>query len=290
MIHALTIDVEDYHNVIARDWLGRDGPPTEAVVLNTQRLLRHLDASNTKATFFVLGEVAETFPELIREIAGLGHELGVHGYCHRQVFKLTPETFRCEVGDAKSRIEDIAQVEVVGHRAPAFSINPDTQWALEVLAELGFRYDSSIFPISGRRYGWPGSPQDIHEMTLPGGRSIIEAPLTTVPILGHRLPACGGGYLRHFPGWVTRWAIRHVQRRRPAIVYMHPYEIEVGCGPLDTSALSPEQARRVHRFHGLQLRNRHTVERKLLRLLGGFEFAPLGRVIALTREGGRGNV
>lgn len=278
-MHALTIDVEDYHNVIARDWLDRDGPPTEAVVSNTQRLLRHLDAFNTRATFFVLGEVAETFPGLIREIAGSGHELGVHGYCHRQVFKLTPETFRSEVGDAKARLEDIAQVEIAGHRAPAFSINPDTQWALEVLAELGFRYDSSIFPISGRRYGWPGFPQDIHEMTLPSGRSIIEAPLTTVSILGRRLPACGGGYLRHLPGWVTRWAIRRVQRWRPAIVYMHPYEIEVGCGLLDTSALLPEQARRVQRFHRLQLRNRHTTERKFLRLLREFHFAPLGEVL-----------
>jgi polysaccharide deacetylase family protein (PEP-CTERM system associated) len=279
MIHALTIDVEDYHNILARDWLGRDGPPTEAVVRNTHWFLDTFASRHVRATFFVLGEVAQTFPHLLRDIAAGGHEVGVHGFFHRQVFKLTPEAFRREICDARAVIEDLAGTCVQGHRAPAFSIMPDTAWALEILAEAGFRYDASIFPIAGRRYGWPGFPPDIHERLLPNGRRIIEAPPSTVSILGKRLPAGGGGYLRHFPGALTCWAIRRIQRCRPAIVYMHPYEIEVDVPPIDTAGLAPQAARRAKRFHRMQLRNRHTVRAKVLRLLAEFEFAPLHTVI-----------
>lgn len=279
MIHALTIDVEDYHNIIARDRLHREGPPTRAVVDNTRRLLALFSRFRTRGTFFVLGEVAVAYPELVREIASGGHELGVHGFYHRQVFKLTPESFRREVSEAKRAIEDISGQEVYGHRAPAFSIMPNTSWALEVLAEAGFTYDSSVFPIKGRRYGWPGFRPDIGIMDLAGGRRIVEAPLSTVSLLGRRLPACGGGYLRHFPGGVTMWAMRKVAQKRPAILYLHPYEIEMDDAALDTGELTPPEARRVRRFHRLQLRNRHTVEPKLVSLLGSFQFAPLMDII-----------
>lgn len=279
-MNALTIDVEDYQNVFARDWLGRDGPPTDAVVTNTGRLLALFAGAEVRGTFFVLGEVAEAFPKLIRDIASAGHELGVHGYYHRQVFKLTPETFRREVADAKARIEDLIGCPVFGHRAPAFSIMPDTRWALDVLADVGFRYDSSIFPIAGRRYGWPGFRSDIHTMTLDGGAEMIEVPLSTVSVLGRRLPACGGGYLRHFPGFVTRWAFRRVQRKRPAVLYMHPYEIELSPPAVETGHLDPDAAHRAKRLHRLQLRNRHTVEAKVRALLSEFQFAPMCEVIA----------
>ena len=279
MINALTIDVEDYQNVFARDWLERDGPPTDAVVTNTRRLLGLFAEAEVRGTFFVLGEVAEGFPQLIRDIASAGHELGVHGYYHRQVFKLTPETFRKEVADAKARIEGLIGCAVMGHRAPAFSIMPDTRWALEVLADVGFRYDSSIFPIAGRRYGWPGFRPDIHGMTLEGGGKIIEVPLSTVSVLGRKLPSCGGGYLRHFPGFVTRWAFRQVQRARPAVLYMHPYEIELSPPDIETSHLDAEAAHRAKRLHRLQLRNRHTVEPKIRALLSAFQFAPMREVI-----------
>ncbi len=279
MIHAFTIDVEDYHNIIARDWLEREGPPTRCVVDNTRRILKWLADRSVRSTCFVLGEVAETFPELVRDIATAGHELGVHGFHHRQLFKLDAASFRREAGDAKKLIEDLTGARVRGHRAPAFSVMPDTAWGLEVLSELGFDYDSSIFPIKGRRYGWPGFPLDIHEVTLPSGRTIIEAPLSTVSLFGRRFPSCGGGYLRHFPSMVTRWAIRRVGRERPAILYMHPYEIESPCPDLPTSHLPPEAARRVRRFHTLQRRNRHTVEQKVIGLLDEFEFGPLGEVI-----------
>ncbi|MBI5762477.1 MAG: DUF3473 domain-containing protein [Planctomycetes bacterium] len=279
MIHAFTVDVEDYHNIIARDWLGREGPPTRAVVENTGRFLAHLAKRHLRGTFFVLGEVAETFPSLIREIAAGGHELGVHGFFHRQVFKLTSGAFRKEVVDAKKLIEDISGQPVRGHRAPAFSIMPNTAWALDVLADAGFAYDSSIFPIAGRRYGWPGFREDIHEVSLADGRKIIEAPMSTVTLFGKRLPACGGGYLRHFPGMITTWALKRIERNRPAIVYTHPYEIELPIGALDTSGLSPADASRVLRFHKLQLRNRGTVERKLAALLDAFRFDTLWNVI-----------
>lgn len=279
MIHAMTIDVEDYHSVFGRDWLERDGPPTEAVVRNTRRMLGWLAERDVRCTCFVLGEVAEAFPGLIREIAAGGHELGVHGYYHRQVFKLNPDSFRREVADAKALIEDIAGSPVSGHRAPAFSIMPETSWALNVLAEVGFEYDSSIYPIKGSRYGWPGFPLDIHEMQLEGGGRIIEAPLSTVSILGRRFPSCGGGYLRHFPGFVTQYAIGRVARNRPAIVYLHPYEIETDSPPIDTSHLPSDRQSQVSQFHNRQLRNRETVQAKVLRLLDEFSFAPLVEII-----------
>lgn len=279
MPNALTIDVEDYHCIVSRDWCGEDMAPTRKVVENTRRMLEWFAARGVLGTFFTVGEVAKTYPELVRQIAAAGHELGVHGFYHRQVFKLDAESFRREVADAKALIEDISGRAVMGHRAPAFSIMPQTEWALEVLAEAGFRYDSSIFPIKGRRYGWPGFRLDIHEIALPSGRSIIEAPLSTVKLFGRRWPACGGGYIRHFPKFVSRWAMRRVQAERPAILYMHPYEIETNAGAVNTSGLPHEAARRLRRMHRLQLRNRGSVEDKIISLLAEFEFAPLSQII-----------
>ena len=279
MLNALTIDVEDYHSIVSRDWCGEDMLPTRKVVENTRRLLDRFAERGVLGTFFILGEVAQTYPDLIRQIAAPGHELGVHGFYHRQVFKLDAASFRKEVVEAKAILEDISGKAVLGHRAPAFSIMPQTEWALEVLAEAGFRYDSSIFPIAGRRYGWPGFRPDIHEIVLPSGRRIIEAPLSTVKLLGRRWPACGGGYIRHFPKFVSRWAMRRVQRERPAILYMHPYEIETDTGPVNTSGMSMPAARRLRRMHWLQLRNRAGVEDKVASLIAQFEFAPLGRII-----------
>lgn len=279
MINALSVDVEDYHNVLALDRLGVKTSPTRAVVENTVRLMELFYRYNARATFFILGEVAETFPELIRSIVAGGHELGVHGYDHKRVFQMTPEEFRTEIGKAKAIIEDVAGIPAHGYRAPAFSIMPKTRWAFDVLADLGFRFDSSVFPIAGRRYGWPGFCPDIHEITLDSGRKIVEVPMSAVSIVGCAVPACGGGYLRHFPLTFTRWAIRRIHRKRPAVVYLHPYEIELTGKAPQTDGLGSGAARRLRRFHRLQLRNRHTVEGKIVRLLGEFQFAPLSKVI-----------
>lgn len=278
-MNALTIDVEDYPTLMARFWLGREQPPTAAVVRNTQTVLELLARHDTRATFFVLGEIAVAFPALIRQIASAGHELGVHGYYHHPVFTQTAEQFRREVGQAKSVLEGILGEAVRGHRAPAFSIVPRTRWALDILAELNFEYDSSVFPIAGRRYGWPGFPLDIHEMTLEGGRRLIEAPLSTVSLLGRRLPACGGGYLRHFPGFVTRWAVKRVVRERPAIVYVHPHEMDPTPVTWNAAASPLASPWKLRILHGLQMRNRRTVRSKLERLIREFEFQPLGMVI-----------
>jgi polysaccharide deacetylase family protein (PEP-CTERM system associated) len=212
MIHALTVDLEDYRSIVARDYFGREVPPDAIVVENTERLLGWFAERDVRATFFALGDVVESYPQLIRDIASAGHELGVHGHHHRQVFKLTPESFRREVEIPKQMIEDLIGGPVRGHRAPAFSIMPKTAWALDILAELGFRYDSSIMPIHGRRYGWPGYPLDIHTHRLNDRRPLVEAPLSTVRLMGRQVPVGGGGYLRHFPLSFTRWGLRRIQR------------------------------------------------------------------------------
>jgi len=283
--NAFTVDVEDYYAIMMRDRLGAQIAPTEAVVRNTRRVLNLLAGHGVKATFFVLGEVAAAHPALVRDIAAAGHEIGVHGFYHRQFFKLTRQQLAAELGNAKKLLEDLAGQPAHGHRAPAFSVRPDTLWGLEVLVELGFRYDSSIFPIRGRRYGWADFGPDIRRFELPNGSSIIEAPMSTVRVLGRTLPACGGGYLRHFPYWFTRWAMRRIQRIRPAVVYMHPYEIDLEPGPAEFQAALSASPRSIRHLHRMQLRNRRTVFAKLHRLLDGFRFAPLGEIVATaTRE------
>jgi len=168
---------------------------------------------------------------------------------------------------------------VVGHRSPGFSLNSTTQWALDVLAALTFQYDTSISPMAGKRYGWPGFDKTIHKIDLPSGRSIIEAPMSTITVLSKEFHI-GGGYMRHFPYSFTKWAIKHTQKTRPVIVYMHPYEIETELRSFSTEHLAPKDKSKGIKHHKLQLRNRHTVPRKVNKLLSQFDFAPLKRVIS----------
>lgn len=154
MINAISIDVEDYWSIFQRDWLSiPDAKPSEAVVKNTRWYLQTFAEHDVKATFFVLGEVAEKFPLLIKEIAGQGHEIGSHGLSHKQIFKLSEDDFRQEIAESRKLLEDITGKAVLGYRAPAFSIGPETKWALKILAEEGYKYDSSVYPITGKRYG-----------------------------------------------------------------------------------------------------------------------------------------
>lgn len=148
---------------------------------------------------------------------------------------------------------------MTGHRAPSFSITPKTCWALETLTEAGYKYDSSIFPFSGRRYGWPGFCQDICNLELPNGKSIIEVPMSTTRIFGKNLPACGGGYLRHFPYFYTRWAMDRILQKRPAVVYLHLYDMDTSPGPTHIETELPKASKRSKLRHVLQLRNRSTV-------------------------------
>jgi polysaccharide deacetylase family protein (PEP-CTERM system associated) len=282
MINALTIDVEDYKSVSSRDWLHIEIEPSEAVLRNTEWFLQTLAHHHAKATFFILGDVAKKFPSLIKKIAKDNHEIAAHGFLHKQIFKLSEEHFRREIADCKKLLEDITSEPVLGHRAPAFSIMPETKWALEVLAQEGFKYDSSVYPISGKRYGWPSFSKDICKIDLPSGHNIIEVPMSTVTVLGKTLPAAGGGYIRHFPYAVTKWGIKRIQKARPAIVYMHPHEIDTEPITFDVKHLSYTERYRAVKFHIMQRRNRNTVAEKLVRLLSEFRFTTMREVVEKT--------
>ncbi len=283
-VNAFTLDVEDYWCIFFRYWLNEDAVPSDAVIRNTEWFLQTLDQYDVKITCFILGNVAKEHPTLVKKIAENGHEIASHGFSHKQIFKLSKDEFRQEVRDSKKLLEDITSLPVVGFRAPAFSIMPDTQWALEILAQEGYRYDSSVYPISGRRYGWPGFSRDICKIDLPLNQSIIEVPMSTVSIAGKTLPAAGGGYLRHFPYSVTKTAIKQIQKQRPSIVYMHPYEIDTENKKFNMSGMSFGQKCNVMKFHIVQLRNRKTVAKKLCNLLRDFEFTTLSNVIRNTFE------
>ncbi|MFA5238683.1 MAG: DUF3473 domain-containing protein [Phycisphaerae bacterium] len=278
--NALTIDVEDYWSILGRDWLNMpDAKPSDAVLRNTKWYLQMLNDYNVKATFFILGEVAQSFPQLIKEITDEGHEIAVHGFYHRQIFKLSRNEFKKEISDAKKLLEDLSGQQVTGHRAPAFSINKDTQWALEVLAELGFVYDSSISPMAGKRYGWPGFKKEIHRMLLADGQSIIEVPMSTISFFGIRELGVGGGYMRHLPYFYTKWAIGHIQKNRPAVIYMHPYEIDTDIIPQKLDNLTGQEKTAALKFHKLQIRNRQTVKGKVDKLLSDFKFSTIKDIL-----------
>lgn len=226
----LSIDVEDYFQVEAfADRISRSEWPNFdlRVRRNTQRILELLAEYRQFATFFVLGWVAEREPGLIRQIADCGHELACHSHLHRRVFTLSPPEFRSDLRRAKKAIEDAGGQPVVGFRAPTFSIGKDSLWSLEILAEEGFIYDSSIFPIRHDLYGMPEAPRFAHSHELASSKTMVEVPPSTVRILGTNLGVAGGGYLRHLPFAYTRWGMRRLQQeRQPANVYFHPWEID----------------------------------------------------------------
>ncbi len=274
-INAITIDVEDYFQVEAarpfvefEDW-ERQEPRVEQNVL---RLLDMLEARQVKATFFVLGWIAERMPHIVREMRRLGHEVACHGYAHRMISEQTPEEFREDIRKAKAILEDIIGEEISGYRAPTFSITNKTLWALDILAEEGFRYDSSIFPVRHDRYGIPDWSRHIETVKLRNGLSVIEAPPLTVRALGLNLPIGGGGYFRLAPLWVSSWAVRRMNAEgRPAIVYIHPWELD----PAQPRIPLPPLQRFRH------YTNLSTAERKLERLLASGSFTSLKEVLAL---------
>jgi polysaccharide deacetylase family protein (PEP-CTERM system associated) len=230
---ALSVDVEDYYHVEA--FADRIRPETwsqypSRVVENTRRVLELFREFGVRATFFVLGYVAEREPALVREILAAGHEVGCHSHWHRRVFQLTPQEFREDLRRARGTIEDAGGMKVVGFRAPTFSIGEKSLWAIEILAQEGFLYDSSVFPIRHDLYGFPNAPRFPFRWLTPNDGPLFEIPLLTVRVLGRNLPAGGGGYLRILPMWYTRWALRRVRQRegRPAVVYFHPWELDPG--------------------------------------------------------------
>jgi polysaccharide deacetylase family protein (PEP-CTERM system associated) len=273
IVNAMTIDVEDYFQVSAFEDVVRraDWDSFERrVVANTRRLLDLFERAEVRATFFVLGWVADREPALVRAIVAAGHELASHGYAHRLIYQQEPAAFRDDIRRAKALLEQIGGVAIRGYRAPSFSVTPRSRWALDVLLEEGYTYDASIFPIRHDRYGMPGAPRHPYiERTSRG--AIAEAPATTVALGPMTMPAAGGGYFRIFPYAFTRWAIRRVneQEHRPAIVYLHPWEVDPAQPRL--------RAGRVSRFR--HYTNLHRTEPRIDRLIKDFTFAPLGDVL-----------
>ena len=265
--NALTVDVEDYFHVaslapnIHRDsWTSRES----RVVDNTHKLLALFEEFDVRGTFFVLGWVAERYPQLVKDIAARGHEIACHGFSHRLVYEQSPEEFHDEAIRSKHLLEDISGSAVQGYRAASYSIVRKSLWALDILVELGFVYDSSIFPVHHDRYGIPNSSRIPHRMTTPNGKSIVEWPLATAELLGCRLPVAGGGYFRLFPYWFSRWGLASINRRdlRPFVFYLHPWEIDPAQPRVAASRLS--------RFR--HYTNLEKCEARLRRLLGEFKF------------------
>lgn len=284
LTNALTVDVEDYFHVSAfsesidRNHWDRYPCRVEA---NTRVLLALFEKASVKATFFVLGWVAERYPALVREIASAGHEVACHGYSHELVYRQSPAVFREESKRSKGILENIIQQPVKGYRAASYSITPKSVWALDVIAELGFLYDSSIFPVRHDRYGMPGSRREPHALKTPAGHALVEFPLSTFQLLRYRLPVAGGGYFRLFPYWFTRYALGRINAvdRLPFIFYLHPWEIDPNQPRV--------QAGRLSRFRHYQ--NLERCEQRLVALLKDFSFDTAERVLTdsglLTRAG-----
>ncbi len=267
--NALTIDVEDYYMVSAfadrihfEDW-----PAFESRVdRNTHILLDLLAAHKVKATFFILGWVAEQSPQLVKDIRAADHEIASHGYNHRLIYDLTPAQFREDVRKTKQILEDLGGCGVRGYRATSYSVVRETLWALDILLEEGYVYDSSIFPVHHDRYGIPEAPRFYHVIERKAGR-IAEFPPSTSAVFGQNVPVAGGGYLRLFPLSVTRAAIRRIngKERQSAIVYVHPWEIDEEQPRMQGSLLSRTR-------HYLNL---GSTMPKLKALLAEFPFKPL---------------
>jgi polysaccharide deacetylase family protein (PEP-CTERM system associated) len=277
IVNAMTVDVEDYFHVSVFDGLvPRDRWTTldSRVCGNTERLLSVLQEAGVTATFFVLGCVAERFPALVTRIAKLGHEVASHGYAHRLIYDQTPSAFREDVRRAKALLESAAGCRVDGFRAPSYSITPRTLWALDILIEEGYRYDASIFPIRHDRYGIPLSPRHPYVLPRESG-SLVEAPASTVRLGPLNLPVAGGGYFRILPYPWTRWGIARINQRerRPAIFYLHPWEVD------------PDQPRLPAGWLGRlrHYRNLDKTEARLRRLLEDFRFGPLRQILADVR-------
>jgi polysaccharide deacetylase family protein (PEP-CTERM system associated) len=227
----LSVDVEDYFQVEAfaervprHTW---DEWPSR-VVQNTRRILNLFERHNAKGTFFFLGWVAKRFPFLVREVGTRGHELACHSYWHRRVCSLSPSEFREDVRISKDAIEQAAGVPVYGYRAPSWSIQADSLWALDILGEEGFLYDSSIYPIRHDLYGFPDAPRFAYIHKCDNGTHLTEVPPPTVRIARFNLPGAGGGYFRIFPSSYTEWVFRVFEQhyRKPVVTYFHPWEFD----------------------------------------------------------------
>ncbi len=275
VVNALTVDVEDWFQVsaLAGSIAREDWPRMESrVERNTERLLELFDRAGVRATFFVLGWIAERYPGLVRAIAAAGHEVASHGYSHRLIYEQTQADFREETRRSKAMLEDQIQRPVYGYRAASYSITRASLWALDEIAAAGFTWDSSIFPVHHDRYGIAGFERWPHRLQTPSGYDLVEFPLTTWRLGGVNMPIAGGGYFRLYPYPLTRLGLHSVNRRDawPFIFYLHPWEIDPGQPRVKTPILS-----RFRHYNNLR-----RCAGRLERLLADFAFAPAGAVLA----------
>jgi polysaccharide deacetylase family protein (PEP-CTERM system associated) len=270
-VHALTIDLEEYFQVSGfADAVSPDRWPglPSRIEAQTERMLALLAEHEAQATFFVLGWIAQRRPALVRRIAAAGHEIGSHGWAHIRVRDQTPEAFAADTRRSRETLEEICGVPVKGYRAASFSIDRRTPWAFDRLAEAGYRYSSSVYPVAHDHYGWPEAPR-LPFRPSPGG--VPEIPVATLRLLGRNLPCGGGGWFRLLPYRASRWTLRRLARAQdsPAVFYLHGWELDPG-QPV------PAGVRRSARLrHRVNLRR---MDRKFTRLLNDFRW---GRMDAL---------
>lgn len=273
VIHCLSFDIEEHFQVsaFASPMRRRHWDVFESrVQRNTDTILKLLDERQIKATFFILGWVAERNPDLVRKLFSHGHEIASHGYGHELITAQTPDVFREDVRRAKGILEDLIGAPVPGYRAPSFSITAETKWALPILVEEGYVYDSSVFPVMHDRYGMPGANPLCHQLDTVSGK-LWELPPSTVNVAGVRVPVAGGGYFRLFPYPILRWMLRKIEAEgQPLVVYLHPWELDPAQPRMQGPLLS--------RFrHYLNLKK---TEGRLTALLNDFGFGPLRDVLA----------
>lgn len=277
--NALTIDVEDYFQVsafaphIARsEWSTREC----RVERNVNAILEMLSRRGIKATFFTLGWIAERYPQLVRQIVKEGHELASHGYGHERATDQTEAAFFADIHLAKIVLEDLADSEVKGYRAPSFSIGTGNLWAFDSLMRAGYRYSSSIYPIRHDHYGMPDSPRFAHEVR-PG---LVEIPITTLRMLNRNLPSSGGGYFRLLPYALSRWMLGRVNQhdREAGIFYFHPWEIDTGQPRI------PGISRKTRFRHYVNISR---MQGRLNRLLDDFKWGRMDHIFLdrLTKDG-----
>jgi polysaccharide deacetylase family protein (PEP-CTERM system associated) len=270
MVNALTIDLEDWYQGLTSTSRQIDQWPMfeDRVVENTERILDILGSASIKATFFVLGYVADRFPGLVRRVADNGHEIALHGYYHHHVHRLTLDQFRSDVVLGMDAVQQASGRKVIGFRAPMFSIKSSTKWALQELCAMGFRYDSSMFPIRNFYYGNPNAPR--HPYRPLEDSSFMEFPLATVRLIGINWPVGGGFYVRTLPYRLIRAGIRQLnQEGKPAIIYLHPWELDQ-----EQRYYQVTIRERITHYHG-----RASLQNKLCRLIQDFDFVPLNQLL-----------
>jgi polysaccharide deacetylase family protein (PEP-CTERM system associated) len=274
VVNAFSIDVEDYFQVAA---LAPAAPPDTwptweyRVERNTECILNLLAERGVRGTFFILGWCAERSPGLVKRIAAAGHEIACHGFSHQLIYSQTEAVFREETRRSKQFLEDTIGAPVTGYRAASFSITRQSLWALDVLLDNGFEYDSSVFPIRHDRYGIPGAARVPGMIEAPSGRKLVEFPMSAASFGGVRVPVSGGGYFRLLPYAVTRAGLRQINERtgQPFTFYLHPWEVDTGQPRLKVKAFS--------RFR--HYTNLHKCEGRLRRLLGEFSFSTMRDVL-----------